>query len=1064
MQGSRGSQSVVEALEVFSRGFDSLFSNANDCHSADGTFCGEGGSAGSTVTRRVDAQIPEASKIQSNLIGHDGYLVQTKGTFKTKGPWRTAPVYPADMREHVVDHVKTMLTLGTRVRVNGQEITLTQDEIDSEERRIMGTDKSNANDCHDAADGRFCEGGGAGSGSGTSRPSVAIKREGKAWKTADGKDLPKHLDGLKIPPAWTDTKVNPDPEGSLLVTGYDSKGRLQYVYSPKFMDTQKAAKFERINELDRQFDAIKTANEGNRDDPAKAEEADCLHVIMETGIRPGSDRDTKGAVQAFGATTLRGEHVVQTDTGVRLQYVGKKGVSLDIPIDNPDTASMLTERATSVGPDGRLFDTDAHTLLQYTHTLGSGDFKVKDFRTLVGTSMAKSEIAKIPAPTTKTGFKKAVSQVAKSVSRKLGNTPSVALKSYIAPEVFDGWNAGMAQPAAKSNMDGAPLFDFDIMVGTACKLRERPVSIRVTDDDPYGNDEDVPCPPEVRMALGFDPDELDSDKSNACVGEHCFFCNNVSLAPNVHTAIAQGLNEWIDYKRPTGPQRFYYGVDDFTGTEQTWLTSPLIFAQQHPAHRLVASNLDEALKSVRAYEGGPGRVVGRIKQAVVKTEGSPRLETDLEFDDPVVERLHKENRLALSSAFTAGHDDQGRLTEKVKGNHMLLFVRDERNQPRDPKTMFLNKEGNDVTDEIDETAPADDKSAQPPVKPVAKAPSSTEVRLKALIGDLLKKLDQVFGSAEQLSEEAGDPNDPDPAVSGKQGQPQDGTPGTPAKIADTEKKNQAPSGSWEASQAVLAEAVSEVFGSRDPNGFGAWIEATFDDKLVYRADGNTFEVPYSIGVDGEVEFGDPVRVETEYTPVEEKANADYPWDQCIEDQIAKGYSEERAARICGYIKAKNNLSRSVKGGQSPNGADSEEDIMGTEMDALKSKLDAANQTVTAKTTELDDTKKQLDAANKRLAEFEQAQKDTAWANMRDTHVPKGWLAGADDAAKANKEADLRKEFESNPVGFANKLLAEAKGKGGQDKSKEEGAAFGNKGADGSDPIALSRELHALSGR
>jgi DNA topoisomerase-1 len=983
------------------------------------------------------------------------------------------------------------------------------------------------------------------SGSGTSRPSVGIKREGKAWKTADGKDLPKHLDGLKIPPAWTDTKVNPDPDGSLLVTGYDSKGRLQYVYSPKYMDTQKAAKFERINELDRQFDEIKTANEAFRSDPAKAEEADCLHVIMETGIRPGSDRDTKGAVQAFGATTLRGEHVVQTDTGVRLQYVGKKGVSLDIPIDNPETASMLTSRAERVGADGRLFDTDAHTLLQYTHTLGSGDFKVKDFRTLVGTSMAKSEIAKIPAPTTKTGFKKAVSQVAKSVSRKLGNTPSVALKSYIAPEVFDSWNAGMAV-SAKSNMNGEPLFDFDVMVGTACRLREHPVGIFVQDEiDPEGQDEDGPCPPDVRMALGFDPDELDfSNQVNACVGEHCFFCNSVALAPSEHIAVLQGLNRWIDYKRPTGPQRFYYGADDFRPTVQSWEETPVIFAQQHPAHRLVATSLDSALASVRAHDGGPGRIAGRVRTPLIVGGEQPDLMAEVVFDDPYVQRMHAENRLALSSAFTAGHDDTGHLTEAVKQNHLLVFVSDEKNQPRDPITGFLNKEGNDVTDEETKTAPADDKSA--PAKPEGKSPSSTEIRLKQLIADLLKQLDAVFGSAEQLSEAAGDSGDPDPAVSGKGQASADDEESVKSNMNDNhgpdgrfaegggggsskgrnapskEDRNEVRRGVKEMDALIKAnpnatagdlwdggkgaserrDAIDKgTQGHRDqertaskggpsdklialrlasdegrdyaglPSGenLTTWSEKIQTFQSVDHAEdvgviSPVLAAAYRATIadtsarDEVKEIGQYVKslgLSKSKSNQADLSNADYPWDDCIADQLKKGYDQTKAEKICGYIKAKNNL-REMRDGRGPSGSDSEEDIMGTEMDKLKSELDAANQKLTAQKTE-------LDAANQKLAGFEQAQKDAAWENMKTTHVPKGWLTGADDAAKANKEADLRKEFESNPVGFANKLLAEVKGKGGQDMSKEEGAAFGNK--DGaSDPIALSRELRSLSGR
>src|SRR5262245_8621879 len=33
--------------------------------------------------------------------------------------------------------------------------------------------------------------------------------------------------------------------------------------------------------------------------------------------------------------------------------------------------------------------------------------------------------------------------------------------------------------------------------------------------------------------------------------------------------------------------------------------------------------------------------------------------------------------------------------------------------------------------------------------------------------------------------------------------------------------------------------------------------------------------------------------------------ADYPWDECIRDQKKRGYSDEQASKICGYIKAKN---------------------------------------------------------------------------------------------------------------------------------------------------------------
>jgi DNA topoisomerase IB len=44
----------------------------------------------------------------------------------------------------------------------------------------------------------------------------------------DGSSLPKHIQKLRIPPAWKDVKYNPDPNGSLLASGKDAKGRQQF--------------------------------------------------------------------------------------------------------------------------------------------------------------------------------------------------------------------------------------------------------------------------------------------------------------------------------------------------------------------------------------------------------------------------------------------------------------------------------------------------------------------------------------------------------------------------------------------------------------------------------------------------------------------------------------------------------------------------------------------------------------------------------------------------------------------------------------------------------------------
>ena len=288
--------------------------------------------------------------------------------------------------------------------------------------------------------GQFGEGGGR------SESRQASLREAKTVNgkrvSASGESLPSHIEKLKIPPAWTDVKYSESPDADLLAVGKDSKGRVQSVYSGAFSERQAAAKFDRIHELIQKFDYISKQNEAAREssDPMRKDSADCLALIMQMGVRPGSETDTGAKVKAYGATTLEGRHVVKTADGISLRFVGKKGVALDLPVRDPGLASDLAKRAAKAGADGKLFpNTNDKALLDWVHQLDGGGFKTKDFRTHVGTSTAYALVKTLPAPKSVADYKKSVMAVAKQVAEKLGNTPVIALQSYISPAVFAEW-------------------------------------------------------------------------------------------------------------------------------------------------------------------------------------------------------------------------------------------------------------------------------------------------------------------------------------------------------------------------------------------------------------------------------------------------------------------------------------------------------------------------------------------------------------------------------------------------------------------------------------------------
>lgn len=264
-------------------------------------------------------------------------------------------------------------------------------------------------------------------------------------RAPDGGPLPTHIQALSIPPAWTNVTYNPDPGASLLAQGTDTTPakKRQSIYADSFEANQAKLKFARIQAMTAEFPAMHAQNEAMRlsENPRTASHADAVALISHTGIRPGSEDDTGAKLKAYGATTLEGQHVVQSATGaVSLQFVGKKGVSLNLPVDDPSIAKMLLTRKAAAGDGQQIFpQVSDESLREHVHTLGSGNFKVKDFRTLTANVTAAEEVAKLPMPKTQAEYKRSVLAVAKKVSAKLGNTPTVALQSYINPHVFASW-------------------------------------------------------------------------------------------------------------------------------------------------------------------------------------------------------------------------------------------------------------------------------------------------------------------------------------------------------------------------------------------------------------------------------------------------------------------------------------------------------------------------------------------------------------------------------------------------------------------------------------------------
>lgn len=242
---------------------------------------------------------------------------------------------------------------------------------------------------------------------------------------------------LKLPPAWTDVQVNPDPKGGLQAVGKDRKGRRVSLYSAEHHAEAARVKFAKLRALHSRMPAIVAQIEQDAEDGNQ--EAVAALLIQRTGLRPGSTKDTGAEEQAYGASTLLDEHVAIDGDSVHLTFTGKKAVAIDLTVEDATLADVLRERLDE-DPGGDLFDTDDAKLRGYLSGVQEG-LRPKDFRTYLATATAYRMAGETPPPADEKEFNRVRKQLGARVSKLLGNTPEVALASYIDPAVFDPWAA-----------------------------------------------------------------------------------------------------------------------------------------------------------------------------------------------------------------------------------------------------------------------------------------------------------------------------------------------------------------------------------------------------------------------------------------------------------------------------------------------------------------------------------------------------------------------------------------------------------------------------------------------
>lgn len=302
------------------------------------------------------------------------------------------------------------------------------------------------------------------------QPGIRRRRAGRGWSYTgpDGKRItdPRRRDwinGLAIPPAWTDVWICASRRGHIQATGRDSRGRKQYRYHPRWREVRDEAKYDRMIAFGEALPRIRQCVQRDLELPGLPRErvlAAVVRLLEKTRARVGNEEYAREN-RSFGLTTLRNRHADVGSSRIRFRFRGKGGKASDVQLSDRKLARIVARCQdlpgqalfTYLDDDGEPHVVDSSDVNDYLREISGEDFTAKDFRTWAGTVLAAWALRELTEFDSEAQAKKNVVRAIESVAERLGNTPAVSRKSYVHPSVIDAYLQGDVAREAREVAD-----------------------------------------------------------------------------------------------------------------------------------------------------------------------------------------------------------------------------------------------------------------------------------------------------------------------------------------------------------------------------------------------------------------------------------------------------------------------------------------------------------------------------------------------------------------------------------------------------------------------------------
>lgn len=293
-------------------------------------------------------------------------------------------------------------------------------------------------------------------------PGISRKRAGRGWAYYDPAGAlireraeRTRLNAVALPPAYRNAWFCPAPNGHILATGLDARGRKQYRYHPQFRIMREGEKFDGCLTFANLLPLVRArvADDLKADTLTQDRAlASVVRLLYLGAVRVGNETYSREN-RSFGATTLRQRHAKVSGNTLRLQYRGKGGKQRDVTLTDRNLAQFVRrvqdlpgqKLFQYIGDDGEARSVGSSEVNAYLAETMGESFTAKNFRTWHASVLAFDLLAAGQERLT-------LKALLDDVAGKLGNTPTVTRKSYIHPAVIDlveeqeEWRAGLELP------------------------------------------------------------------------------------------------------------------------------------------------------------------------------------------------------------------------------------------------------------------------------------------------------------------------------------------------------------------------------------------------------------------------------------------------------------------------------------------------------------------------------------------------------------------------------------------------------------------------------------------